>query len=427
MAAATEVEITLPRPFADQADVLIHPARFKVPCFGRQGGKSTLTKVACVEGHGETPGQYPGVLQGADIGWIGLSFTNTVDAWRDFEYMLRPVARNINKTERRIDVYGGGSLRLFSVEALLGGRGPTLDGLAFDEAAFMPGEIWEAVFRPTLSIRRGWAIFPTTPNGFNWLHGLWSKGGVDPEWASWQIPVTRNPFISPEELESIRHSCSEVRWRQEYLAEFTAQEGRVFGDFSRSRHVKPCPIQEHLPLAIGVDFGYRTFGMVAAQVDKLDTLRIFADGEWKGLTTEQAIDRLKRLPWASRIEMIAVDPAGDSVNLHSGITDVKLFKAAFPNARVTFSYDPKHRDPEWRASRLRDRMWSAAGDCRLIVDPSCTATIRSLESSVYPPHKDGQQERKQPLKDGVTDHIRDALGYLEVNRFHRAKAQWVAR
>lgn len=393
-------------------------ARFKVVCCGRRWGKTRLGAALCVAE----------AVQGKRAWWVGPSYPIAAEGWMLIQRLVAQIPGfEINRSERLATFSNGGSVQVKSADNPDSLRGAGLDFLVIDEAAFTSEEAWSESLRPALSDRKGRAMFISTPNGFNWFHKAFCRADDDQAWQSWQLPTVTNPFIDPAEIEDARRDVSEVSFRQEYLAEFTAQEGRVFGDFSRSRHVKPCPIQEHLPLAIGVDFGYRTFGMVAAQVDKLDTLRIFADGEWKGLTTEQAIDRLKRLPWASRIEMIAVDPAGDSVNLHSGITDVKLFKAAFPNARVTFSYDPKHRDPEWRASRLRDRMWSAAGDCRLIVDPSCTATIRSLESSVYPPHKDGQQERKQPLKDGVTDHIRDALGYLEVNRFHRAKAQWVAR
>jgi hypothetical protein len=58
-----------------------------------------------------------------------------------------------------------------------------------------------------------------------------------------------------------------LRFKQEVGADFVSMEGQVFPDFNRDRHVKPCAYDPRIPVCIGLDFGYRTCGWVAAQVD----------------------------------------------------------------------------------------------------------------------------------------------------------------
>lgn len=49
-------------------------------------------------------------------------------------------------------------------------RGPGLDLLWIDEAAFIPDkEAWEVVF-PALADKDGRAVFTTTPDGRNWYY-----------------------------------------------------------------------------------------------------------------------------------------------------------------------------------------------------------------------------------------------------------------
>jgi hypothetical protein len=42
-----------------------------------------------------------------------------------------------------------------------------------------------------------------------------------------------------------------------------------------------------------------------------------------------------------------------------------------------------------------------------------------FQASVYPPARLGSGEKNEPVKDGVVDHVRDALGYLVVNMLHK--------
>ena len=54
--------------------------------------------------------------------------------------------------------------------------GEGLDYLVLDECAKMKKVIWEMYLRPTLSDRKGKALFITTPEGYNWIYDLYLLG-----------------------------------------------------------------------------------------------------------------------------------------------------------------------------------------------------------------------------------------------------------
>ena len=54
--------------------------------------------------------------------------------------------------------------------------GEGLDLLVLDEAAKQKKKTWEMYLRPTLSDRKGKAIFNTTPEGYNWIYELYLRG-----------------------------------------------------------------------------------------------------------------------------------------------------------------------------------------------------------------------------------------------------------
>src|SRR5262249_27305618 len=66
---------------------------------------------------------------------------------------------------------------------------------------------------------QGWALFISTPNGFNWFHKLYERARRLPDWACWQRPSTDNPDVTADELANARAE-GELVYAQEYLAQF---------------------------------------------------------------------------------------------------------------------------------------------------------------------------------------------------------------
>ena len=61
----------------------------------------------------------------------------------------------------------------------------------------MNKKIWDMYLSPTLSDKKGKAIFITTPNGYNWIYDLYLLGKTDPKWYSTQSPSWENHFAFP--------------------------------------------------------------------------------------------------------------------------------------------------------------------------------------------------------------------------------------
>ncbi len=76
--------------------------------------------------------------------------------------------------------------------------GEGLDLLIIDEAAKVRPRIWDMYLSPTLSDRKGKAVFISTPEGFNWLYDLYLLGKTDDLWESHQAPSWDNSFAFPD-------------------------------------------------------------------------------------------------------------------------------------------------------------------------------------------------------------------------------------
>jgi predicted phage terminase large subunit-like protein len=77
---------------------------------------------------------------------------------------------------------------------------------------------------------------------------------VDPDWMSWQMPTTANPWIDAAEVDKAGESLPSIAFRQEYLAEFVDAAGaRIKREWLRFGDVP-----EGLPVYLGVDLAIST-------------------------------------------------------------------------------------------------------------------------------------------------------------------------
>jgi predicted phage terminase large subunit-like protein len=121
----------------------------------------------------------------------------------------------------QIDLANGGSIAVRSADNPQRLRGEGLDFLVMDEAAFVKPEVWQEVLRPTLTERKGSALFISTPIGRNnWFYDLWEVADEAENWERFQFATVDNPRIDPSEVEAARKEVGSIVFAQEYLAEF---------------------------------------------------------------------------------------------------------------------------------------------------------------------------------------------------------------
>ena len=204
---------------------------------------------------------------------------------------------------------------------------------------------------------------------------------------------------------------------QEVGAEFTSFAGKVY-DFDRFTQVKAnLKYDPHLPTYISVDFGFRASTAVCLQVrnnpDGLSTIYQIDEIFLENSTTEELAKLVKGLPY----HVIAYfgDPAGAGSNLQTGLSDFQVFKKYGMNIRCR--KDRHNRDVINGITHVRRWFEDANGKKHFFVAKRCKKSIQSYENYRYPEHKKDQQLKEMPLKDGINDHIADALRFGIVNLF----------
>lgn len=171
-------------------------------------------------------------LKGLPVGWFSPTYKFLSEAWRDIKYSLAPVTRAKSETEHRLELIDGGVLECWSLDDTDAGRGRKYARIVIDEAAMVRNleEAWEESVRPTLTDLEGDAWFMSTPKGFNYFHTLFERGQdpAYPQYASWQLPSSANPFLPASEIEAARAELPERVFRQEYEASFVDDASMIF-------------------------------------------------------------------------------------------------------------------------------------------------------------------------------------------------------
>lgn len=281
-------------PHAGQRRLHESTARFRVIVAGRRWGKSlSAAKEAEVM-----------LLQPDTRGWVvSKTYDLAMKVIREI-YTDLVKKHRVSLTKRQM---GGPIVLEFPWGSTVEGKssehpdsllGEGLDWLIFDECAKCNQMVWEQYLRPTLTDREGWALFITTPSGYNWVYDLWKRGKDPdhPDWESFKSPSWENPHLSKADIEEARRTMEHATFMQEYGADFTLAAGQVYQDFDENVHVKPSSeikamVQQGWPRYRAMDFGYdNPTAVLWITTDPMDRVIIY-DEFYENHMTEAKIAR----------------------------------------------------------------------------------------------------------------------------------------
>ncbi len=286
--------------------------------------------------------------------------------------------------------------------------GEGLDWLIFDECAMCKASVWEQYLRPTLTDREGWALFITTPNGYNWIYDLWKRGNdLDHrEWRSLKSPSWENPYLSKADIDEAQRTMDSRIFMQEYGADFTISSGQVYKEFDETVHVVPADsllIHPDWPRFRSIDFGYENpFVCLYIAVDPEDRVIIYDEYYQRHRTVEQHANLLRERDEAlladglGHFECTTCDPSGASAR-------ATLHEKEIPTLAVRSNI---LHGLELVREQLRIR---ADGKPGLYVSSQCVETIKEFNLYSYPEGADSEE----PVKNH--DHAMDAMRYFMVN------------
>ncbi len=231
-----EILVGLRKLHDGQAGVLSEADRFNVVACGRRWGKTSLGIDLALRA----------VLDGVPVAWGAPHYKFLAEPFREIKRRLGPVCRRSATDEKRLEALTGGSIDFWTLSDENAGRGHRYGLWVIDEAAMVPRlkSVFEEAIRPTLTDLGGSCWLLSTPKGRGFFWRLFERGrSGEAGWKSWQLPTCGNPAIDPGEVDSAKAMLPGLVFRREYLAEFVADEGRVFRGVlecvGKSRRVEP--------------------------------------------------------------------------------------------------------------------------------------------------------------------------------------------
>ena len=420
---------------------LLHAAidrRFVAVVAGRRGGKTYaggrefLRRV--FRDHeqkiGDTPWQAPSFLGDETKGvleYFVVAPTYKLTAYPKqeiFEVLggeTSPLVLKYNRSSETLWLVGGIKIQFRSGDRPDRLVAAGLDGLWIDEAARLKSDAWDENLRATLSDKRGWALFTTTPLGKNWVYDqIWShtqlgQGDRFDDFYGLHFTTLDNERV-PNLIEEARRAKNELPravYLRNYAASFDAFEGKIYEHFldDETHIVDRIPWANLRRRIGGKDWGFGNPGcLLEAGIDHDGTIWVYREDYQRRLTVPPSPQAPKGDCWVNRmqyakrrgVESIWADPSepGHIATCHEyGITEVVgADNAVAPGieavAALLMPAGP-HKEPAMRIHR------------------GCTNLRRELSSYRW------RDDLEKPVKED--DHSCDALRYLAYSE-HRMGA-----
>jgi len=316
-------------------------------------------------------------MQGWPTAWFAPTYKNLAETWRGISQVLKEVTLRCSQTEHRLELVGGGSLDMWSLDHPDVARGRKYAEVVIDEAAIVPnmGDAWQLTIRPCLTDLRGGAWFFSTPRGMNAFKALWDKGQdpMRPSWASWQMPTSENPRIAPEEIEDYRRDSHELAFAQEYMAQFVSWEGAVFRHVGEAAIALPQdgPIESH-EYVFGVDWGRSLDYTVVVVLDAV-LREVVAMERWG--TVDYAVQRGRLAAMCQRWRPSAI--LAESNSMGQPIIE-QLYRDGMPVQPFLTTNASKALAVEGLALAFE------RGDIRIIPDPELLAELQAFQAERLP-------------------------------------------
>ena len=333
-------------------------------------------------------------LAGAPVAYMAPIYPMVTEVYRELDWLLGPIVTR--RTEgRRLELQGGGVIDFWSMENGADRiRGRKYKRVVLDECAMVTGllTVWEKVVRPTLTDLRGDAFFLSTPRRGSGFQTFYDRGqGDDPEWRSWQMPTSANPFIDPAEIEAARRGMSEQAFAQEYLADFEASESDlVYPEFNATM-VRTSPIgwRDCKWRVVGIDpGGGDPTAIVPLGVDDREHIHQYGEFARPNVSLEEVAAFLHTL---GAVDFVMVGETGGTV-----ITST-LQRMGFPAYQADMG----------RAEGLETVRWLLQAG-RISIDPGCRASIKEFGEYRWAKRRDSETGERYATR-AAADHHADLM------------------
>lgn len=375
-----------------QKTVADSDARFKILRCGRRTGKTYFIIVdsitLCLK--------YPNL----SMAYVGLTYSHAKDVvWEDYMRLTDGMLEYKNSSELILRFKNGSRIKLYSWDSVDNMLGKKYHKVYLDEAAVARNlkQAWNDVIEPTLLDYHGEAWFTSMPRGKGQFKQLIDETKNISDWQDFHFTSYDNTSIPgiKEDLDRKRNDIAPSVFAQQYLAEFTDLEGRIYTEFTRDNALQECPF---IPDRYGfsIDFGYNhPLAAYVYAIGKDDQIHVLKELYMRKLDDKMRIKEIQQLTEGYDID-IAVADSEDPIAI------VQL------NRELPFKVDPAVKGKDSVLSGI-NTVKSAFHSGQLTINDKCINLIDELETYAWKMDKDNN-ETDQPVKDN--DDAVDSLRYF---------------
>ncbi len=304
-----------------------------------------------------------------------------------------------NTKDSTIELINGSTVRMGSVNQVDSVVGRSYDLIIFDEAALTSAgeDAFNIALRPTLDKPNSKAIFISTPRGKNnWFCKFYDRGFSDetPSWFSVHATYKDNPRADLADVEEARRNMSDAEFRQEYEADFSMFEGKIW-DFNFETQVRDLSSLDlrKMDLFAGMDVGYKDPMAFALFAYDHDTGLYYCIAEYfnNARSTSQHAKSIQYYIDKYGVDFIYVDSS-----------------AAQFRADLAADYDISTFNAKKSVLDGISHVSAIIEQDKLIVDVNCKEVLKSLEAYQWDPKAILVNER--PLHNEYS-HMADAIRY----------------
>ena len=377
-------------------EILSDSNRFKVLVCGRRCGKTVLSLMYLMKDP----------FQANERRWF------ITPTYRQGKMIVFPILRQmfqgftgakLNESEMSVVFNNGAELAVKGADNEHNLRGVELTKCVMDEMAYIKPHVWEEIVYPMLATTQGCALFIGTPNGYDTMYDLYSRGQSDPDWKSWQFKTIDGGFVPADEIAKAKKTMDPVRFRQEFEASFETTGNRAAWNFDRDIHVKKAAELSSYKWW-GCDFNVDYMSAVLACQYTDGTIHYYDEIRLKNSNTEEMARKMKAIE--PNIEVYP-DPAGSARSTTSNRSDHHILRDYGFVIRAKKAH-PSHID---RLNALNRKLLDADGNVTMTVDHKCKYLIKDLEQ-VQRDKKGGIDKSQIELT-----HSLDACSYAIAYKF----------
>lgn len=301
---------------ANQQHIQDHAKTFNVIKAGKRFGKTKLAIFRALQKAGRLPG--------GTVWYLSPTYRQSKQiAWWELMRILPPqlIKRKI-ETDLFVELFNECRFQLVGADNEDSLRGPKLDHLVMDEAAYCKDYIWDSILHGQLlgNESKGTADFISSPNktGRNWFStfhedAMAKQKNGDEDWAAFYFTIYDNPTLPKVDIDKLKADIPDDTWNLEYMAIESLHAGQKYSEFQYDTHVKQFANPERLLAYRAIDWGLdHPTVCLWARVDKANGIvHIYDEFVKSGLIIEEIVRVVNDKTASQTIEWTVIDPSAN--------------------------------------------------------------------------------------------------------------------